>query len=673
MKITSHDQKAFSFMSILRPVFVLFSLYLLGDAFYRWDGVSYYATFSEFVPAVALAFILWSLMSFLTATLIWLSLRISASAHKLAKIKLPLESLLMFIGLLLLFGMAVLLGKKIVWPDQHVTLKLKVFTFIAVAIVAFVLSQKCYEMFRKWSQFIYDRLDPLVWLFGILFILSFPSVLYHAWIKDAGYETSNKIISTSSPDVNRLNIILLTFDALTTHDMSLYGYHRETTPFIKKWAQGASVFNRVKAASTHTTPATTSLITAKRLWTHQVYHQKSSINIENADNIALELKKNGYYTVMYCENSNASPKTLGISYSFDDITLVPEVREAFTNFNELLFKLFQGKILLYDWLLLEDFYPFVLLKEYIYFPVFVPIHDMFFTGEESSSGNELTLLNKFASDIDKNLPPEPFFAWIHLMPPHAPYLPPKRFQGVYNSSPELRTFREQLATMQKIEKNAEKGDLTPEELQIMEILRARYDEYILFIDNVFRDFIDSFNKMNISKKTVIILSSDHGESFEHNFLGHGRSLYEPVIHIPLIIKEPKQIKGTLFDNVVEQIDISSTILDLAGLKIPSWVEGRSLLPLLGGGQLPPKPAFSMYFEKSRSRGNKITNGFVSVYDGDDKLIYNIEDDVSLLFNLKNDPGEMNDMSNMKPDVRLRLLSLIHENLKIANEKIINMN
>ena len=64
-----------SYWQVFRLIFVVFSLYLMGDAFFRWDGFRYYASFSEFLPSVALVTILWSIVAALTAILVWLPLR----------------------------------------------------------------------------------------------------------------------------------------------------------------------------------------------------------------------------------------------------------------------------------------------------------------------------------------------------------------------------------------------------------------------------------------------------------------------------------------------------------------------------------------------------------------------------------------------------------------------
>ena len=123
------------------------------------------------------------------------------------------------------------------------------------------------------------------------------------------------------------------------------------------------------------------------------------------------------------------------------------------------------------------------------------------------------------------------------------------------------------------------------------------------------------------------------------------------------------------DFTAAQIDIPYTILDLAGIPVPSWMEGRSLVPLMRGQSLAPRPVFSMNFQKNRSLSHPITTGTIAVRDGDYKLIHYIEKEQSLLFNLKDDPDELNNLFEKEPETGRRLLSILHDNLKKANERI----
>lgn len=657
-----------SFWQLFRLIFVLFSLFLLGDAFYRWDGFSYYASFSEFLPAVALAFIQWSLVAVIITIILWLIIKLLLYACIPFGSRIKLDHLLLYAGFLIILGVSAWKGKKIILPLMQTSLTVKLIMLLSVAIVSFFLARKFGAWFSRFLQLIQERIIPLVWLFGAIVFLSVPVVSYHTWFKVVEKVTLGKIAAPSESGKDRPNIILLTFDALTARDMSLYGYHRQTTPFITEWAKSASLFTGVKAAATMTTASTASLMTGKRVWSHQTYHQGSAIQYKSYENIVIELKKNGYHTMAYIENWNASPEALGIPESFDYMSFKFERGDFLNNIHSSLFLLFHGKIRLYDWMLLEDFYPNILFQEFVYYPVFIPSYDRLFPEKKNAVNKGNTLLDKFISDIDKNAPPEPFFVWIHLLPPHAPYVPPKSFQGTFEPSQRLRGLREQMMTSRRINKNENK-ELTESDLEDMETLRARYDEHILFCDREFKDFIDNLEKNNLPGSSVIIVSADHGESFEHNQLGHSNTPYEQVAHIPLIIKEPNQREGKVIHDIIEEIDISSSIMDFSGVPVTSWLEGRSLRPLMHAKELPPWPAFTMYFQTNPSRQKKITKGIINVYEGDYKLIYYLEGNRSLLFNLKEDPDEMNNLFNKEPEVGQRLLDFLKDSLENANERI----
>jgi arylsulfatase A-like enzyme len=107
---------------------------------------------------------------------------------------------------------------------------------------------------------------------------------------------------------------------------------------------------------------------------------------------------------------------------------------------------------------------------------------------------------------------------------------------------------------------------------------------------------------------------------------------------------------------------------LANIPVPDWMEGRSLVPAMHGEKLEVKPAFSMNFEKNSSF-DLISKGVISVWKGDHKLIHYLEEDKSLLFNLKQDPEEINNLIDREPEIAHHLLDLIETNLDMANERI----
>ncbi len=658
-----------SYWSVFRLIFVMFSLFLLKDVFYRWDGFRYYASFSEFLPSVALVTILWTIVSVFTAILAWLLIKAIEWISMRSGWNIRLEHLLMAISFFLFLGVTAWAVKRLIkiqTPDP-----VKAALLICFTVTALLLTWLFRNKSGKISETVQERITPLVWLFGVWFMISIPLVTYHTLLKQTNDFQPQKTSQTHEEDKSRPNIILITFDALTARDMSVYGYHRQTTPFINEWAKTASLFTNLQAESNITTPATASLMTGKRVWTHQTYHLGGSRPLKiSTESLPLVLKHKGYYNMAFIANPYASVKNLDIADSFK---IAPPVYEFISDIKltgkleALLSNLFEGKIRSSNWIL-RVYHSFSRLMK-------IKARDFVVTKRPPEK-----VFNRFLSELERNNT-GPFFAWIHIFPPHFSYLPPVPYMGMFDSSDELRTLKAQMKglnmalgnpLLENIYKPTIENIYKPDGQNIVDSFRNRYDEFISYCDSQFEAFIKQMETRNKLKNTIIILSSDHGESFEHNIIRHkSPHLYEQVTHIPLIIKEPGQSEGRVINNLAEQIDIPATILDLAEIPVPLWMEGRSLVPLMRGMEFKDKPAFSMYLEKNPSLGHRIAKGTIAVWEGDFKLIYYLEEDYSLLFNLKEDPGELNNLFGKEPEVGKRLLGLIKYNLEKANRKIIS--
>lgn len=644
-----------SYLRIFRFIFVVFYLYLLRYAFYRWDGFRYHSTFLEFLPNIALLTVLWTIIAVLVALPFYLHGRIFDWIYRRNSREFRVGHDLLFTGLFfLLFGIVVVIIRPYMFPDVVMSLEVKVLTFVGIFLLSAFLTWLFRDMADKLIKPVHEHITPLVWLFGIWLALSIPLVIYHTWARqeDNVVEGRQKIIEEYR---NRPNIILITFDAMRIQDMSLYGYDKETTPFIKKWAGKASLFINLKAVSDQTTTITKSLMSSKRPWRHQLYHHVDVFKEGKNDDESLPsvLRDNGYYTMALVQNPYGSVKKLGISEGF---IIAPSPSEFWSPVSlydivdKKLYQLFGEKFGGYKWIIENDFILYKVINAFS--------QDFSITSTPAEN-----VFNRFLSIIDNN-PPEPFFAWIHLFPPHHPYLPPPPYMGMFDPSPELRTFKSQDVIWSMFFKRKIIHQKT------INTMKARYDEFIRYCDKAFEDFVTQLEARGKLKNTVIILSSDHGESFEHNILGHATGhLYEQITNIPLIIKEPGQTEGKVIHDIVRQIDIAPTILDLVNIPIPSWMIGRSLLPLLRGEKLPPVPAFSMQFRQNRV-DHVISKGTIAIWEGDYKLIHHLEKNESLLFNLKEDPNELNNLFDKEREIGEHLLELIKNNLKSINERII---
>jgi arylsulfatase A-like enzyme len=653
-----------SFRQLFRLVFVIFSLFLTGDALYRWEGFSYYASFYEFLPTVGLAFILWSFAAFLASILLWILINLLYFLFSISGVKAESAHFLIFAVISSLIGSFSWIGKKIIWPDVATSIQIKLAVFVVTALLSLLLTWYLRDKARRLYEVISERITPLVWIFIIFMLFSCPIVAYYTWFNGADSSASRENRRSVSAGNNRPNILLVTFDALSARDMSLYGYERDTTPFIRQWAENASVFRSVEASSNFTTPAAASLMTGKRVWTHQTYHIEGTKPLRSeAESLPSVLKDNGYFNIAIVVNPFASVRMLGMSGSFD---IAPPAAEfggspslfgwKFGVIDRALYRAFGEKIKFHNWIISNEF----ILSRFI---------DLFSRDITVTEVPPDKAFNRFLNIIDSEHS-RPFFAWIHLFPPHDPYLPPDDYSGRFNPSNEMRAYKPQERLIKESYKYLYDNRSFPSEMQpSVSLMRDYYDEYIAYIDKEFGDFIVELNK-RMMDNTVIILSSDHGESFEHGYFTHsGPFLFEQATNVPLIIKEPFQEKGYTISSRVAQVDISPTILDMAGITPPSWMEGRSLLPLMSGEKLPELPAFAMNLQANRSLGHQITKGTVAVWEGDFKLIHYLQSGESLLFNLGEDPGEIRDLFNIEKKKGEHLLGLLLDNLKRVNSKI----
>jgi len=202
-------------------------------------------------------------------------------------------------------------------------------------------------------------------------------------------------------------------------------------------------------------------------------------------------------------------------------------------------------------------------------------------------------------------------------------------------------------------------------------LTGLYHEEIAYTDAQIGRVLDYFQTAGLEDKTLVVLTADHGEEFgEHRSLAHTRTLYDELIHIPLIFSLPGQIRQGVSQVPVSQLDLLPTMLSLAG--IDHWEQewqGINLTPyLLADAQV--APARDLYAEVSYvSLKNRIDPHKISVRSGKYKAIFNIKTHRWQLFDLERDPGELNNIAKQqtvvleKMKAKLSALELAHAGLK----------
>ena len=178
---------------------------------------------------------------------------------------------------------------------------------------------------------------------------------------------------------------------------------------------------------------------------------------------------------------------------------------------------------------------------------------------------------------------------------------------------------------------------------------AQYDGEITFIDKHIGLLIQKLKDLNIYNDTLIILTADHGEEFfEHEGWGHGHSLFQELIHVPLILRYPRIIpKGKIIPNVVQSIDIMPAILDIIKIPINQEAQGKSLLPLILQGSVEGEYP-DMGYSETYDRGVIAR----SIRDQKYKLIYSKKGNKEkfLLFDLEKDKEELHNIFDQQPEI-----------------------
>ena len=405
------------------------------------------------------------------------------------------------------------------------------------------------------------------------------------------------------PPQQRPHVFIYLIDTLRPDHLGCYGYDRPTSPNIDAFAKDAVLFTDASAQSSWTRPAVTSTLTGLLPQAHGANRIKFGIPA-TAQYLPEILQKSGYRTAAFCGNGITGKKFgFGRGYQlFRESEMRDSPLIAGFQFN------FSGLIneWIFDWL------------------------------QQQGGSDRL-------------------FFFAHTADPHGPYTP---------AEPYLSRFkRTQLdpslgASPKFYEITMGKAQSPP---QIREHLIDLYDGEIATNDHSFGELIRNIKSKGLYDSSMIILLSDHGEEFlEHNGWEHGRTLYEELLRIPLIIKFPGQWRaGTKVSATVNQIDIMPTILEYAGIATPP-MNGKSFLKkIISPGTLNHSENTAMSL---LVRGKLKTD---SIRIGKNKLIRigNGKTFTSqIFFDLESDPGERGAREVLPPAWKSFLLATQTRNL-----------
>ncbi len=185
---------------------------------------------------------------------------------------------------------------------------------------------------------------------------------------------------------------------------------------------------------------------------------------------------------------------------------------------------------------------------------------------------------------------QPWMLNVNIYDPHPPFIPPKAYADQFNPDdmPGPSFVESDLETQASLEgADFQTQSKRPHEIEARDA-QAKYYAMIKLIDDQLARLLEHLKSTGQAENTVIIFTSDHGETLgDHGLLYKGCRFYEGLVRVPLIFHWP----GHIAENVqspalVELLDMSATLLDLAGVEIPEQHQGKSLLPILKGDSDP---------------------------------------------------------------------------------------
>ena len=370
------------------------------------------------------------------------------------------------------------------------------------------------------------------------------------------------------------NLILIVVDAMRADHLGSYGYSRQTTPNIDLLSKQAIVALNAHSQSNWTCTAMASLFSGTYPAVHKIYNSfesgqnRYSLLPDQLTIIPEALKQKNLYTTAVTSCGWVSPHS-NYDQGFDDFLLVERN----------------------DDLIIDAALPIISAKK------------------------------------KKN-----FFMYIHLLDLHDYYFfkdeQNKFVKSSYDLSPTLKSLlsKEPSEVYQTLGQIRDPKDLSADDLNY---LIDVYDSYLFYTDALIGKIIQTLKDNNISEKTTLIITADHGENFfEHNRLLHGgEGLYNEVTHIPLIIHNPTLFpEKRVVSEPVEIIDIFPTILDLFNIKD---IRVEDISQIQGNSLLSPNPNKTIFAENAARNRNKIIRenwSYILHRDTQKRELYNLEED-----------------------------------------------
>jgi arylsulfatase A-like enzyme len=468
------------------------------------------------------------------------------------------------------------------------------------------------------------------------------------------------------------NILFIFSDDHANHAIGAYGSVMNQTPQIDRLANEGAVFLNSYCANAICQPSRASVLTGKHSHMNGVLGNGSRWNSRQTI-FPRRLKSAGYQTALYGKwHLIPSPTTefedwevmtgfggQGAYYNPDFISPTGKVMEAGYSTDIITDKAIR-------WLTTQrdPARPFLLMVQYKAPHVKrVPALRFLDKYEGQNIPEPATLFDDYS-----NRQPYAGKAWMKIRK-ISNYFPADDFDQAMDSDPvyqrmsatQQRTFFDSYKTRNaEYERLKESGELNRKKAALRYAYQRFIKDYLRCVDaideNVGR-LLDFLDEHRLSQNTIVVYASDQGYFLGDHGWAEKRWMYEEALAMPLIMRWPERIAPmTRVDAMVQNIDYAPTLLDAAGIKVPEEMQGRSLLPILDG-TVPADWRTSIYYHYYDHGAHNVPR-HDGVRSSRYKLIHFYTDDVYELFDLREDPHELNSVfSNPKyADVQTEMLT-----------------
>jgi arylsulfatase A-like enzyme len=345
----------------------------------------------------------------------------------------------------------------------------------------------------------------------------------------------------SSRQPAKCNVLLITMDTVRADHLSIYGYQRDTTPYLRDFARRATVYRRMIATADYTLPTHASIFTGLYPSWHGAYATPTEYPDgrplgSNRVTLAKVLESNGYRTSAVVANYGFLHRSFGLDQGFDAyLSPMPALSDSRSYLREL-------------------------------FGRFLALAGMSGVYQDSVRASDIN--RRAFAFLEDAKSGHPFLLFLNYMDAHSPYTPPspfdKRFPGKnrYYLPPRYKELK-QMERLDVAERNH---------------LISQYDGGIAYLDKEIGSLLNRLRDLGLYENTLIVITADHGEAFgEKNQFSHGNGrLDQANVHVPLIVKYPGQDRAEQSDALASEIDLMPTVLDIAGIAPPSGLQGRTL-------------------------------------------------------------------------------------------------